>query len=175
MTDKRRHPVQSRKAITFMPVDTRHVPGRRQLHFTSLEAMLADAERMVMAPNTKTLGNWPLEQLLTHLTLAMNSSIDGISARAPWFIRLLGPAIKRRVLTRGMSPGFKLPKQVESRFFPAATSAGDALEEFRSAVGRVRQEKMTAIHPVFGRITHDEWLRLHLRHAEMHLSFAVPG
>jgi hypothetical protein len=143
------------------------------LRFDSLDAMLADAERLVASSDTKMLGNWPLDRLLTHLTLAMNSSIDGISARAPWFIRLVGPAIKRRVLTRGMSPGFKLPKRVETRFFPTATSAGDALEKFRSAVGRVRQEKMTAIHPVFGRITHDEWLQLHLRHAEMHLSFAT--
>ena len=158
-----------------MPVDTKHVPGRRQLRFTSLDAMLADAERLVASPNTKMLGNWPLDQLLAHLTLAMNSSIDGISARAPWFIRLLGPAIKRRVLTRGMSPGFKLPKTVDAESFPTLTSTEDALQEFRAALARVRQEKMTAIHPVFGRITHDEWMQLHLRHAEMHLSFAVPG
>lgn len=157
-----------------MPVDTKHVSGRRPLRCASLDAMLADAERLVASSNVRMLGNWPLAQLLAHLTLTMNSSIDGISARAPWFIRLLGPAIKRRVLTRGMSAGFKLPKTVESRFFPAASSARDALEKFRAAVSRVREEQMTAIHPVFGRITHDEWLQFHLRHAEMHLSFAIP-
>jgi hypothetical protein len=157
-----------------MPVNTKRVQGRRQLHFASLDAVLADAERLVASPNTKTLGNWPLDQLLAHLTLAVNSSIDGISARAPWFIRLLGPAIKRRVLTRGMSPGFKLPTSAEAEFFPAAISAADALEKFRAAVGRLRDEKMTAVHPVFGHITHDEWTQLHLRHAEMHLSFVVP-
>ncbi len=135
--------------------------------------MLAEAERLVDSPNTRTLGNWPLGQLLTHLTLAMNSSIDGISARAPWFIRLIGPAIKRRVLSRGMSPGFNLPKTVETEFFPATASSREALEKFRAAVGRVRRERMTAAHPVFGRITHDEWLQLHLRHAELHLGFAT--
>jgi hypothetical protein len=156
-----------------MPVDTKLVQGRRTLRFTSLDAMLADAEQLVASPHTKTLGNWPLSQLLTHLALAMNSSIDGISARAPWFIRMLAPAIKRRILARGMSPGFKLPARVETEFFPEAASSQEALETFRSAVGRVRGEKMTAIHPVLGRVTHDEWMQLHLRHAELHLSFAA--
>jgi hypothetical protein len=165
---------KSGKATRFMPVDTKHARGRRTLRFTTLDAMLADAERLVASPNTKMLGNWPLGQLLTHLTLAMNSSIDGISARAPWFIRMLGPVIKWRVLSHGMSAGFKLPKQVEADSFPAAASSRDALEEFRSAVGRVQREKMTAIHPVMGRVTHEEWMQFHLRHAEMHLSFAVP-
>jgi hypothetical protein len=54
-------------------------------------------------------------------------------------------------------------------------TAQEALEQLRKAVARLRAEKMTARHPVFGRITHDEWARLHLRHAELHLSFAVPG
>jgi Protein of unknown function (DUF1569) len=163
----------ARKTSRSMPVNTKQVQGRRRLRFTSLDAMLADAEQLVAAPRTRMLGNWPLDQLLTHLTLAMNSSIDGISARAPWFVRLVGPVIKRRILTRGMTTGFNLPKQFETEFFPAAISSDDALEKFRAAVGRVRQEKMTAIHPVFGRITHDEWMQLHLRHAELHLSFAA--
>jgi Protein of unknown function (DUF1569) len=156
-----------------MPVDTKHVPGRRKLHFASLDAMLAEAERLVASPQTKMLGNWPLSQLLVHLTLAMNSSIDGISARAPWFIRLLGPVIKRRVLARGMSPGFKLPASAEAEFFPPAGSTSDALEKFRAAVDRVKRERMTAVHPIMGRITHDEWLALHLRHAELHFGFAT--
>jgi hypothetical protein len=33
---------------------------------------------------------------------------------------------------------------------------------------------MTARHPVLGKLTHEEWTQLHLRHAELHLSFAVP-
>jgi len=157
-----------------MPIDTRRVQGRRPLRFTSLDAMLADAERLVASPNTKMLGNWPLGQILTHLTLAIHSSIDGISARAPWFIRLVGPWIKKRILQRGMSPGFKLPRTVERSFFPPSASARDALEKLRIAAGRLQSEKMTAIHPVLGKLTHEEWLELHLRHAEMHLSFAVP-
>ena len=156
-----------------MSIETKHVRGRRSLHFASFGAMLADAEQLVASPGIRMLGNWPLERLLAHLTRAIHSSIDGISDRAPWFVRLIGPLLKRRILDRGMSPGFRLPTPTEARFFPAAASPREALAALRLAAARIEREQMTAIHPVLGRLTHDEWLRLHLRHAELHLSFAL--
>jgi hypothetical protein len=158
-----------------MSVDTKTVQGRRELDFGSLDEVLADAERLVAFPGTKILGNWPLSQLLTHLATMINGSIDGTSAKAPWFIRLVGPLLKGRVLKNKMSPGFKLPKDVEVRFFPAKTSPQEALEQLRTAVGRLQNERMTTRHPILGKLTHEEWTRLHLRHAELHLSFAIPG
>ena len=74
-----------------------------------------------------------------------------------------------------MSPGFKLPKDVEVGFFPVVSSPQEALEELRRAVGRLKTEKMTTRHPVLGKLTHGEWTQLHLRHAELHLSFAASG
>jgi hypothetical protein len=156
------------------PVEPKNVIGRRALNFTSLDEVVADAQTLIASPTVKMLGNWPLAQLLMHLAKAVNSSIDGISANAPWYVRMVGPLIKGRILTKGMSPGFKLPKKVEPVFFPAAESAQEALECLRAAVARTRRERMTARHPVLGKLTHDEWTRLHLRHAELHLSFAVP-
>ena len=158
-----------------MPVDCKAVRGRRMLHFNSLDEVVADAEKLVASPNTKMLGNWPLAQLLMHLATAVNGSIDGVSVRAPWFIRLAAPLIKPRVLTKGMSPGFQLPKKLEPSFYPAAASPQEALDKLRAAVARTRDERMTSRHPALGKLSHDEWLRLHLRHAELHLSFAVPG
>ncbi|HVX14070.1 MAG TPA: DUF1569 domain-containing protein [Pirellulales bacterium] len=157
------------------PIDTRAVSGRRKLHFDSLDDMVVDAEKLVASAQTKMLGNWPLSQLLTHLAIAINGSIDGISARAPWFIRMLAPLIKRRLLKNGMSAGFRLPKKVEPAFFPTADSPQQALDQLRAAVRRTHTERMTARHPVLGKLTHDEWTRLHLRHGELHLSFALPG
>lgn len=157
-----------------MSIDSKTVPGRRTLHFHSLDEVLADAERLVASPDTRTLGNWPLGQLFTHLALAINGSIDGIEARAPWYVRLVGRSLKGRVLGSGMRAGFRLPKSAESEFFPAAESPQQALEVLRAAIHRTRQELMTARHPVFGPLTQEEWTQLHLRHAELHLSFAVP-
>jgi hypothetical protein len=160
---------------TAARVDTKAVRGRRELHFRSFDEVLADAEGLVASPHTGTLGNWPLSQLLTHLAKAINKSIDGISAKVPIRFRILGWFIKGRVLKKGLSPGFQLPQGREAEAFPAAASPTAALETLRAAVGRTRTERMTARHPVFGGLTHEEWTRLHLRHAELHLSFAVPG
>jgi hypothetical protein len=156
-------------------VDTKAIQGRRALRFASLDEVVADAGKVVASPDTKMLGNWPLDKLLTHLATAINGSIDGMGAQAPWFIRLAAPLIKGRVLHHGMRAGFKLPKEVEPGFFPAAASKEAALDTLRQAVARLQSERMTARHPVFGRLTHEEWTKLHLRHAELHLSFAVPG
>ncbi len=158
-----------------MPVDRKTVTGRRKLRFDSFDAMLWDAEQLVASPGVRTLGNWPLGNLLTHLAAAMNLSVEGIPFKAAWYIRLLGPRIKRRVLAKGMSPGFNLPRSRDRGAFPESASPQVALESLRAAVSRVQREQMTATHPVFGRLTHDEWTQLHLRHAELHLSFAVPA
>jgi hypothetical protein len=157
-----------------MSVATKTAQGRRELNLRSLDEVVADAEKLVASPNTKTLGNWPLSQLLTHLATMINGSIDGYSAKAPWFIRLIGPFFKGRVLKNKMLPGFKLPKDVEIGFFPRVSSPQEALERLRTAVGRLESERMTTRHPILGKLTHDQWTRLHLRHAELHLSFAVP-
>jgi hypothetical protein len=143
------------------------------LHFKSLDEAVADAVELVSSPTTRTLGNWSLSQLLTHLARAIDGSIDGIKFKAPWFVRLYGKLAKRRVLRQGLSPGFKLPKKREAGAFPSASSLQEALAIFRKAVGRLQNEKATASHPVFGKLTHEEWTLFHLRHAELHQSFAA--
>lgn len=158
-----------------MTINSKAVQGRRKLRFATLNDVIEDAQRLVGAPSARTLGNWPLDQLMSHLAIAVTGSLDGISGQANWMIRLFGPFIKHRVLKNGMSPGFRLPKKMEAVAFPAGASSQEALEKLRAAIRRTETEKMTARHPVFGNLTHDEWQQFHLRHAELHLSFALPS
>ena len=157
-----------------MAIKTKTVQGRRELHFTSLDEVVADAEMLVASPNVKTLGNWPLDRLINHLALSINSSIDGTTFRAPWFIRLLSPLFKHRFLTRTMSPGFNLPKRAETEFYAIPASSQEALRNLKTAVARLKADKIAPSHPLFRNLTQEECDQLHLRHAEMHLSFAVP-
>ena len=158
-----------------MSVDTAAVQGRRKLTFRSFDDVLADAEKLVSSPNTTMLGNWPLGQLFAHLAATINGSIDGMSGRVPWFLRPVGFMMKGRILKKGMSAGFQLPKERLERAYPAASSPQEGLEKLRAAVARLKHERMTAQHPFFGKLTHEEWAQLHLRHAELHLSFANPA
>ena len=157
-----------------MPVNPRTVQGRRDLSFASLQAVLADVEVLVASSSTRTLGNWSLAELLNHLTMTMNNSLDGFQVTAPFYIRMIAPFFKKSALKK-ITPGIRLPKSAETSAFPPSRSLDESLQEFRKAIQRTTQETMEAAHPAFGRMTHDEWIQLHLRHSEMHLSFAVCG
>ncbi len=69
-------------AIATAPVNTSKVSGRRELHFTSLDEILADAQRLA-AGQYRQLGNWSLGQATTHLARTMKMSLDGAKFRAP--------------------------------------------------------------------------------------------
>ena len=158
-----------------MTVDTAKVPGRRKLKFESLEAVLEEAERLAAAPRMKALGNWSPGQVFHHLAATMNLSIDGHKHRPPWFIRWLGPVMRNGILKKGMSPGFKLPQPIASILISEGdveTAAGLAV--LREAVRRLKREAHREPHGFFGKLTHQQWDQLHLRHAELHLSFLVP-
>lgn len=148
------------------------VPVRRKLHFESFDDILNDAERVVAA-DAGTTGNWSLGQILEHLATVMEKSIDGFQSRAPWPIRWITRTfLKGKVLRDGMKSGFRLPKHAETELVCDAADSQAALEHLRRAIHRMRTECNRAEHPAFGRLAINEWNQLHLRHAELHLSFA---
>ena len=48
-------------------IDTGKVAGRRELHFNSLEDILADVDRLASSREIKTLGNWSAGQIFEHV------------------------------------------------------------------------------------------------------------
>lgn len=157
-----------------MAVATVSVTGRRQLQFDTLDNMLADVEQLNKG-QVKAIGNWSPGQVLGHLTIVMTSSMDGFKNRPPWFIRLLGKVMKRRMLTRPMSAGFNLPPRPLEELWPGPTEWADAVMRFREAVQRLKTEEKRVPSPFMGAMTRAEWDQLHCRHAALHLSFLVPG
>lgn len=157
-----------------MPVNPKSVSGRRVLTFNTLEDIVQDAERLAAGPNVRTLGNWSLSHLVEHLAKTIDNSIDGFESKAPWIVRMIGPLIKGGMLRNRMKPGINLPPAAVAVAFPDADSVSSAVDHLRRAVGRTQHERMQAPHPAFGRMNHEEWIQLHLRHSELHLSFAVP-
>lgn len=151
---------------------TTPTPVRRTVKYASFDDVLADAERLVRA-QAATTGNWSLDQILGHLAIAMERSIDGFGRQAPWMIRLVGRfLVKPRVLKHGIKPGFKLPPEAERDSVPAPGGDPTAtLERLRLAIGRLRSDSTRRPHPFFGPMPAAEWDRLHLLHAELHLSF----
>jgi len=71
-----------------------------------------------------------------------------------------------------MKPGFKLPAEAEKMSVPApGEDPAAALGRLRRAIVRLQSDQTRWPHPFFGPMPAAEWNRLHLRHAELHLSF----
>jgi hypothetical protein len=156
-----------------MAVKTSEVAGRRKLKYVSFDELLADADR-IGSGRVKVLGNWSPGQVFRHLAKAYNGAIDGLAVKFPWHLRTLARLFKKRILSGAMPAGFKVPSNGEKALLPEPVSTEAGLAELHAAVDRFKRETKRAPHPVFGNLTEDEWTRLHLNHAALHMSFLVP-
>lgn len=155
-------------------IDTAQVKGRRELHFASVDDILADVERLASAQEIRALGNWSPGQVFKHLAILMNGSIDGIDHQLPGVVQLLLRLfLKNRLLNKPMPPGFQLPRTA-SAIIPPETTVEAGLANIRQAIGRLKVETASGRHPALGQLTREEWHKLHCRHSELHLSFLIP-
>jgi hypothetical protein len=156
-------------------IKTAKVTGRRVLQFANLGDMLADAEVLCSSKPVTALGNWRLGNALEHLARSMDMALDGAQFRPPWFVRMLGPWIKKRMLTQPMRPGFQLPAYAAKYLIPQyECEMHEALAHLHASVARSMATTHRHPSPLLGPLTVAEWDQLHLRHAELHLSFFVP-
>ena len=148
--------------------------ARRTVRYSTMSEIIDDAEQLI--GNHHTVGNWSFGQICQHLAKAMVGSIDGFGFQAPWFARwFIAPLMKNSVLTKGMKPGFNLPKSAAPILPDASVPAEDGLRQLKAAIDRLSHETPTAPHPFFGKLASEEVMQLHLRHSELHMSFIVPG
>ncbi len=154
-------------------VDTKKAQ-RRPLRFNSLDDVRAEIDRLASC-EVRSTGNWTPAQAIDHLAAIIEGSLDGIPAQAPWFVRLLAPTFRNKALHQGIQPGIKLSGDM-LRVMP---SDDVTIDKAMARINRIferldRGEKMLQPSPVFGRMTHEDWCNLHMRHAELHLSFHHP-
>jgi hypothetical protein len=162
---------------TSAPVDTAKVAGRRLLRFESIDEAMAEVDRLVEAERAgklKRLGNWTLGQTLGHLAAWMEYSYTGTPLKVPFFIRWILRLRKRKFLYGPMRPGVRIPRVEGGTLATEPLPLEETLGRTRRVMERLKSEAPTALNPIFGRLTHEEWTALHLRHAELHLGFMVP-
>ena len=161
-------------ATTGQVVKTGKVTGRRTLRFKNVDDVMAEAGRVTHQP-MRPLGNWSVGEILDHLARSIQASFAGSAPPAPWIARtFIAPFVKKSMLTKGLPAGFKLPPTMAAFQPRLQIAAVVALEDLHAATARLMTESPGKSHPFFGRLTHDEWINLHLRHAELHLSFLIP-
>lgn len=155
-------------------VDTAKVTGRRDLHFDSVDEIVADAERMADGAHAQ-LGNWSLGEICQHLAQSLDSATDDNQVVPSLLFRLIGPFMKKRMISQTMTPGFRMTSKMQPVFMPKSdTSTDEGLSALKTAVERFKLAQLPARSPTFGKLSNAEWHQFHCRHAEMHLSFIVP-
>jgi hypothetical protein len=165
--------------MTTASTETSAKAGRRTLRFATIDDALAEAERLAAADREGRLdraGNWPLGQTLGHLATWANFAFDGYpdAVRAPLPIRLMLRLMRRTILNKGMMAGVRVGNVPGGTVGLDPLSTDDGLTKYRTAMERLRATAPTITNPVFGKLSHEQWIMLNLRHAELHLSFQVP-
>jgi len=153
--------------------------GRRVLRFNSVNDALGEAQRLVAADQQGRLGrvgNWTLGQTLGHLATWASFAFNGYPPEVcpPAPIRLVLRMLRNRVLTKGMPAGMKVGRVPGGTVGTEVVPTDEGMARFCAAMERLRQESPPIDNPVFGKLTHEQWIQLNLRHAELHLGFQVP-
>lgn len=162
-------------------VNTKRVTKRRELHFDSIADILRDVEQLaaVTSETGESIsadGNWTPAQIVEHVTFFIDWAIDGFSFQAPLILRIIVKLFRGSILNKPMKPGIKLPANMRIVLPDPDTTWDDAVAALRSAVARVEAgERMTQPSPLLGAMSHEDWVKLNCRHAEMHFSFMHPA
>jgi hypothetical protein len=155
-------------------IDTKRVRGRCLRSFEHLDQVRSEIHSLAGQP-TRQLGNWSLGQICQHLGISMAHCTAAEDLFfVPLYLRIVGPWIRRRVLTRGLPRGFQVPRS-GAKLLPPPVSIDEGIATFESGLAALAATTRRARHPVFGAMNVDEWNQFHLRHAELHLSFIAPS
>jgi hypothetical protein len=154
---------------------------RRTLRFDTVDDAIAEADRLVAADRDGRLtrtGTWELGQMLGHLATWAGFSFDGYPPEVgspPAPVRWIGRLVKNRTLTKGMMAGMKIGRVPGGTVATDKMPPDEGLSRFRAAMERLRDNDPAKPNPVFGPLTHEQWIQLNLRHAELHMSFLHPS
>jgi hypothetical protein len=165
-----------------MPATTggaRRAAPRRLVRLRTIEDLVAEADRVTAAAaagRVRPSGNWSPAQVLWHIGRLVELSFDGFPfryRRAPaWVARLFRLLAWRWLIALAFRPGFTNPPEAAALEPDPSLSLETAAAYFKRQVARLRAgERMTRARSVEGPYSHEQWTYIHLRHAELHLSF----
>jgi hypothetical protein len=113
---------------------------------------------------------------LGHLATWADFAFDGYpeSVRAPLPVRLILRTMRGTILNKGMMPGVKVGRIPGGTLGLEPMEAEEGLRRVREAYRMLLATPPSIPNPAFGTLTHEQWIQLNLRHAELHLGCQVP-
>lgn len=151
----------------------------RQLRFTTVDDLRQEVRQLIDrdgAGSLSTTGNWPLGKSLGHLATWIEFSYrpEGAPVAPPWILKVVAKLMKRRLLEKSMPAGMKLGRMPEGTLGVDNLSTAEGASKLLPALDRLEHDPPIARNPLMGFLTHEEWIKLHLRHAELHLGYFTP-
>jgi hypothetical protein len=158
-------------------IQTKSAP-RRDLSFHCTGCLRAELDRIEAAERSGALahtGNWSPGENLDHVARVWEYSLDGFpdGMKSNFVVRLMA-GLMRKSFTSGktLPAGFNYGKMGAYMAPRPGCTVQEGLARLRRVIDRLdRGEQMTHASPAFGTLSHDEWMRLHLGHAQLHLGF----
>ena len=150
--------------------------SRRSLRFDHLDEVTRDADALAEAERAGKLvqlGSWTLGQACAHVAAFMDFAFDGYPFAVPWFVRLVARRLKNVIVNKPMKPGRKIPGIPGGTVSTEQLPTAEGIERLRRACARLELSAPMKPNPLLGPLTPEEWKKLNLRHAELHLSFFV--
>jgi hypothetical protein len=83
--------------------------------------------------------------------------------------------MKSGFLNKGLPAGVRIPGPPAGTFGVEPMDTPRALAELRAAFERSAADAPTQPNPLLGELSHADWIKLNLRHAELHFSFFHPA
>jgi hypothetical protein len=159
----------------MMAVDTTKVE-RRKLRFESIDDLLLELrllEEAQAAGRVSVTGNWNVAQVLSHIAAWIEYGWIGYPVKAPpIFIRWILKLMVRRMINSKMPVGVKIRGVKGGTVGQDDVPFDQAIARLRSCLQRLKDGELSKFDsPAFGPLSHEDRIRLNLRHAELHLSF----
>jgi len=155
-------------------IDTSKVSNRRELRFNSIDDALAEIDRIAAAERAgklRCVGNWSVGQVFNHLGTWAEFAYKPNPLKPPLPIRLILRLMKKRFIKGPMKVGARIPGVTDGTLGAESCSLDDGYSRVQSAFRRLKDEAPTQPNVIFGPLSHEEWIQMNLRHAELHLSF----
>ena len=159
-------------------IDTTKVQDRRFLHFTSIDDVLDEANRLAASERRgalKQLGNWTIGQVFGHLATWAEYAFSPCPIKAPWFVRVFMGVQRKKFIYGPMKPGIRIPRVDGGTLGTGPMNLEEGLNRFRAAFEQLKRQSPTHPSPVFGIMTRVEAQEMNIRHAELHFGFFIPG
>ena len=140
---------------------------------------LADASRDVRDAQEfgyQLVGNWSLSQILEHLSLTMQMTLERPSFQYPALVRPIFRLFFMPTIKKGKP--VKLKASAPKSLAPSDNlDESECVEKFHALIEKLVDPatEFQSFHPLLGNLNREEWLLMQKWHAAHHLSFMVPN